>query len=75
VVIAFVASFYAAGIPYWLIPYNKLNLPRALMEPSLLVVIFTTLNTSLIRNSIVLEESQNHWDYCGNRRIRSRDCG
>jgi hypothetical protein len=36
---------------------------------------FTTLNTSLIRNSIVLEESQNHWDYCGNRRIRSRDCG
>ncbi len=36
--IAFLLSFFAVGVPYWLIPYNKLNLPGALMEPGLFVV-------------------------------------
>ncbi|MDP3608336.1 MAG: hypothetical protein Q8R74_04605 [Methylophilus sp.] len=35
---AFIANFFAVGVPYWLIPYNKLNLPSALMEWSLLLV-------------------------------------
>jgi hypothetical protein len=37
--IAFLLSFLAVGVPYWLIPYSKLNLPSALMEPGLCVVI------------------------------------
>jgi hypothetical protein len=36
--IAFVTSFLAVGVPYWLIPYGKLNLPDALIAPGLLVV-------------------------------------
>ena len=41
--VAFVLSFLAVGIPYWLIPYNKVNLPSALIGPGLLVVVFTAL--------------------------------
>ena len=41
--VAFVLSFLAVGIPYWLIPYNKVNLPSALIEPGLLVVVFAAL--------------------------------
>jgi len=41
--VAFVLSFLAVGIPYWLIPYNKLNLPSALIGPGLLVVVFAAL--------------------------------
>jgi hypothetical protein len=39
----FVATFVTVGIPYWLIPYNKLNLPNALLSPYLLVVIISAL--------------------------------
>jgi hypothetical protein len=42
-VIAFIISLLAVGIPYWLIPYNKVNLPDALIEPGLFVVIFAAL--------------------------------
>lgn len=35
---AFIANFFVVGIPYWVIPYNKVNLPSALMEWSLLLV-------------------------------------
>jgi len=35
----FVAAFLAVGIPYWLIPYNKLNLPDAVLGAGLLVLI------------------------------------
>jgi len=31
------ASFFAAGIPFWLIPYGKVNLPNALRQPGLFV--------------------------------------
>ena len=41
--VAFVLSFLAVGIPYWLIPYNKVNLPSALIKPGLLVVVFAAL--------------------------------
>lgn len=37
--IAFLLSFLAVGVPYWLIPYNKVNLPNALMEPGLFLVV------------------------------------
>jgi hypothetical protein len=41
--VAFISGFLAVGIPYWLIPYNKGNLPDALMGPALLVVVFAAL--------------------------------
>lgn len=41
--IAFILSFFTVGIPCWLIPYNKLNLPNALMGPGLLVAVFAVL--------------------------------
>ena len=41
--LAIVASLIAMGIPYWLIPYNKLNLPGALIAPGLLVVCISAL--------------------------------
>lgn len=34
----FVLAFFAVGVPYWLIPYNKLNLPDALLGAELVVV-------------------------------------
>ena len=40
---AFIVSFFAVGASYWLIPYNKINLPDALMGPGLFVVSFSTL--------------------------------
>ena len=39
VYIGFSAGLIAAGIPYWRIPYNTVNLPDALLGPSLLVVV------------------------------------
>lgn len=36
--IAFVAAFLAVGIPYWQIPYSKVNLPSTLLGASLWVV-------------------------------------
>jgi hypothetical protein len=35
---AFVLCFLVTGIPYWSIPYNKVNLPSAVLEPWLVVV-------------------------------------
>jgi hypothetical protein len=35
---AFLLSFFGAGIPYWLIPYHQVNLPSALMSPSLVLI-------------------------------------
>lgn len=40
---AFVLSFLSAGIPYWLIPYNRVNLPSALIGPGLIVIIAAAL--------------------------------
>ena len=37
------ASFLAVGIPYWCIPYGKVNLPGALLGPSLIVVVISAL--------------------------------
>lgn len=41
--IAFTASFFAVGFPLWLIPYKKLNLPDALLEPGIFVVVVSAL--------------------------------
>jgi hypothetical protein len=35
----FAASFLTVGVPYWLIPYNKVNLPDAVLGVELLVVV------------------------------------
>lgn len=35
----FLAALLAVGVPYWQIPYNKLNLPNAIVGIGLLVVI------------------------------------
>jgi hypothetical protein len=40
---AFGLSFLVVGLPYWLIPYSKVNLPDALIGPGLLVVSGTAL--------------------------------
>lgn len=37
-VLAFVGSFLAVGIPYWGIPYSNLSLPSALPDAGLVVV-------------------------------------
>lgn len=34
----FALAFFAVGVPYWLIPYKKLNLPDALLGAELIVV-------------------------------------
>lgn len=36
--LAFLAGFLATGVPYWLVPYAKLNLPDGLLHPGLLLV-------------------------------------
>lgn len=40
---AFIAAFISVGIPYWLIPYNTVNLPNALYGPGLVVVVVAAL--------------------------------
>ena len=35
----FTAAFFTVGVPYWLTPYNKLNLPDSVLGAGLLVVI------------------------------------
>lgn len=37
-VVAFVLSFFAVGVPYWQIPYAKVSLPNTLYDIGLLVV-------------------------------------
>jgi len=37
-VIAFVLSFFAVGVPYWKIPYTKVSLPSTLYDRGFLVV-------------------------------------
>ena len=32
-------SFLSVGIPYWMIPYNQVSLPGALMGPGLIAVV------------------------------------
>ena len=41
--IAFLLTFVAVGGPYWLIPYNKINLPDALLTPGLSLTFLATL--------------------------------
>jgi hypothetical protein len=35
----FAAGFFTVGVPYWLVPYNTVSLPDAVMGVGLLVVI------------------------------------
>jgi hypothetical protein len=41
--IAFISSFLAVGVPYWLIPYSEVNLPDTLIAIGMLVIIFAAL--------------------------------
>jgi hypothetical protein len=41
------AAFLAAGLPYWLVPYGKLNLPDALLHPGLGLVAVGALTVRL----------------------------
>src|SRR5690606_579092 len=47
---AFITSFLSVGIPYWLIPYHKVNLPSSLIGPGLVVVVIAAL---LLRASAI----------------------
>lgn len=40
---AYLMSFLAVGIPYWLIPYHQVNLPSALIGPGLVLVVLAAL--------------------------------
>lgn len=40
---AFLLSFLAMGVPYWLVPYGTVNLPAALLHPGLMVVALAAL--------------------------------
>lgn len=40
---AFVIGVLSIGIPFWLTPYNKLNVPDALYGPGLAIVFFLAL--------------------------------
>jgi hypothetical protein len=42
-VLALVAGVLVVGIPYWVIPYGKLNLPDALIGPGLVVIALAAL--------------------------------
>lgn len=35
---AFLISFFAVGLPYWVVPYNQVNLPSTLIGPELIVI-------------------------------------
>lgn len=48
---AFLVSALAVGVPYWLIPYNKVNLPSALIGPGLFVVMAAALLVRLPRSA------------------------
>ena len=37
--LGFAAAFFAVGVPYWRVPYGKLNLPDAVLGAGLLVVV------------------------------------
>lgn len=37
------ASFFAAGIPFWLVPYGRLSLPSSLLHPYLIVAVISAL--------------------------------
>jgi hypothetical protein len=43
------ASFLAVGIPYWLIPYGKVNLPDAVLGPGLIVLVLSALLLRIYR--------------------------
>jgi peptidoglycan/LPS O-acetylase OafA/YrhL len=43
------AIFFAVGIPYWFIPYGKVNLPDAVLGPGLIVVALSALLLRLYR--------------------------
>jgi hypothetical protein len=36
---AFVAAFFAVGIPLWQVPYSQVSIPTTLLGPGLLVVV------------------------------------
>lgn len=36
-------AFFTVGVPYWMIPYNKVSLPQALLGPGLVVVLAAAL--------------------------------
>ncbi len=47
--LAFVAGVLAVGLPFWLIPYNRVNLPDALLTPGLVVPCLSALLLRLFR--------------------------
>lgn len=42
-ILSFAVSFFATGIPYWLIPYREVNLPNALISPGLFILCIAAL--------------------------------
>jgi hypothetical protein len=44
----FAVSFLAVGVPYWRIPYNRLDLPNALVGTGLVVLVATAALTRAI---------------------------
>ena len=40
---AFLLCFLIVGVPYWLMPYNELTLPNAVLGPGLLTIVILAL--------------------------------
>ncbi|HEY8509133.1 MAG TPA: hypothetical protein VIL32_12290 [Steroidobacteraceae bacterium] len=49
--VCFLIGVLSAGIPYWLVPYGKVNLPNAIMGPQLLIVGAVTLVAFMFRTA------------------------
>ncbi|MBX3664313.1 MAG: hypothetical protein KF834_01390 [Burkholderiales bacterium] len=56
----FTLAFFTVGVPFWLIPYNKVNLPDALLGPGLVVVLAAAVlargysGKSFLRSALVM---------------------
>jgi len=56
----FTLAFFTVGVPYWMIPYGKVNLPDALYGPGLVVVLAAAVvargysGTSFTRSVLVM---------------------
>ena len=57
----FVAGFFAVGVPYWLIPYNAINLPDAVIGAGLVVVAAAAALARVVVEGIQDSISHNLW--------------
>ncbi|MCW5574871.1 MAG: hypothetical protein KIT13_02135 [Burkholderiales bacterium] len=57
----FTLAFFTVGVPFWMIPYNKVNLPDALLGPGLVVVLAAAVLARVIVEVAQRPASHNLW--------------